>query len=89
MRVCNCFELLGVPIGILVFRILEVLAVFDVVIKILQRMLESILEDTCIPVVRSAFISIDDMHEYSQFGFVGIVLDNFYNFSLGDVLILD
>lgn len=51
MGICDGFEFLRVPEGVLLPLILEILAEFDVVIEVLKRMLKSILEDSGVPVV--------------------------------------
>lgn len=82
-------KLLRIPVWILFFGILEVLAEFDVVIEVLKCMFEPIVEDGGGPIVRSPLISIDDMDEDSEFGFVCVVFEDFDDLGLGNVLVLD
>ena len=89
MGICDGFEFLRVPEGVLLPLILEILAEFDVVIEVLKRMLKSILEDSGVPVVWPSLVTIDHVDEDFQLGFVGIILQHLHYFSLGDVLVLN
>lgn len=42
-------------------------------------MLESILEDSSVPIVGSAFISIDHMDQNLQFRFIRVILQDLYD----------
>ena len=86
--VCDGLEFLGVPIRVLLTLVSEIFAEFDVIIKIFEGMLESILEDCGIPIIRPSFIAVDDVYEDLKLWFISVILDNFDDFCFRDVFIL-
>ena len=88
MREGYRLKLLRIPVRILFFGVLEVLPQFYVVIEVLKRMLEAVIEDRGGPIVGPSLVPVDDVNEDPQFGFIGVVFEDLYDFSLGDVLVL-
>ena len=88
MGVCDCFKFLRIPVRVLLTLVSEFFAKFDIIIKIFEGMLESILEYCGIPIIRSSFIAIDDVYENFKFRFISVILDNFDNFCFRDVFVL-
>jgi phage-related protein len=56
MRISDGLEALWVPVRI--FLLALVVSVFYVIVKVLKGVLESILEDHCVPIVRTPLLSI-------------------------------
>ncbi len=81
MSISNCLKPLRVPIGILLLC-LNRISVFYVIIKGLKCNIEPILEDSSIPVIGSALLSINDVNEYFEFEFRCLILADFYDLSV-------
>lgn len=82
MRVGYNLVSLWIPVWVSVFIVLEAFAVFDKFVPKLQCNIQSILEDIECPVVGPSFFSIYDMYVDVEFGFVGVIFDDFNYFCL-------
>lgn len=74
MNVSYGLEFLRIPVRVLLSFILEIFAIFDIIIEVVKRMLKSILENGGVPIVRAPFITIYYVNKNFQLGFIGIIL---------------
>jgi hypothetical protein len=56
-------EFFRVPVRVFLSRVLEIFAIFDIIIEVFKRMLESILENSGVPIIRATFIAIYNMNK--------------------------
>lgn len=88
MGIGDGLEALRIPVGVHLLG-LGAVPILDVVVKVLKGVLEPIFEDIGVPVIGAPFLSVYDVDEYLQFGFVGIVLDDFDYFCFRNVFVFD
>lgn len=77
-----------IPVRIDIIVILEIFSTSDELLPQFQSMLNPIPKDIDWPIVRSAFLAVHDMHCNVQLRLILIILDYFYDLSLGNVSIL-